>query len=101
MLPAASSDCSSTQLCTVGREMFAATIGAYCVSNAFGPVLRSLLATIEERIVADANGSREGNTEAAGNWAVKSQPHIPLLQRAKEPSMQERLQKLGRTTLGQ
>ena len=64
-------------------------------------VLCSLLATIEERISANAKGTGAGDGDAVDTWTVKSQPHIPLLQRSREPSMQERLQKLGKTTLGQ
>ncbi len=64
-------------------------------------VLCSLLATMEERISANAKGTRARDGDADDTWTVKSQPHIPLLQRSREPSMQERLQKLGKTTLGQ
>jgi hypothetical protein len=64
-------------------------------------VLCSLLATIEERISANAKGTRAQDGDAFNTWTVKSQPHIPLLQRSREPSMQDRLQKLGKTTLGQ
>lgn len=61
----------------------------------------SLLATIEERVSTNAKGTRGRDGDAVDTWTVKSQPHIPLLQRSREPSMQERLQKLGKTTLGQ
>ena len=81
--------------------MSAATTGMWSMQTRPAIVPCSLLATIEERIRGTAEGNRGRDGEAVGTWAFKSQPHIPLLQRAKEPSMQERLQKLGKTTLGQ
>ncbi len=87
---------------TLGNAICAATGCSFLWSGALrGSVwlFCSLLATIEERLATDAVDEATP-AEVKGQANRKPPSHIPLLQRAKEPSMQDRLHKLGMTAPG-